>query len=106
MINMVMITGRVIAPIEEINSNDNTKVCKVKISVTNPDKTKTEIESILKGNMTQNALEYIREGDFIGIRGRLEVNSIDGKQEMKLMANAVSFLASRHRENRTVAYER
>ena len=98
MINMVMIVGRVKAPVEEIKLDENTKGCKIKVLVNNPDGTTTEIESILKGKISQRAMEYIQEGDFIGIRGRLDSNNLDGKQEMKLMANSISFLSSKNIE--------
>ena len=43
-------------------------------------------------------MEYIQEGDFIGIRGRLDANNLDGKLERKLMSNSISLLFSKNIE--------
>ena len=96
MINMVMIVGRVISPVEQINLGGNKIGCKIKVLVNNPDKTTTEIESILQGNISQNAIEYLKEGDVIGIRGRLDTNNLDGKEKLNLMANSITFLSSKN----------
>ena len=106
MINMVMIVGRVIAPVEQINLDDDKKVCKIKVLVNNPDKTTTEIESILQGKVSQSAIDYIQEGDIIGIRGRLDTNNIDGEKKLNLMANSITFLTSKKIEKKEVDYER
>ena len=105
-INMVMIVGRVISPAEQINLDNNKVGCKIKVLISNPDKTTTEIETILQGKISQNALEYVQEGDIIGLRGRLDTKNLDGKKELNLMANSITFITSKNMEKKEVDYER
>ena len=96
MINMVMIVGRVIAPVEQINLDNDKKVCKIKVLVNNPDNTTNLIEGILQGKISENAVEYLKEGDLIGIRGKLDINNMDGNTKLNLMANSITFLSSKN----------
>lgn len=96
MINMVMIVGRVISPVEQINLGDNKIGCKIKVLVNNPDNTTNLIEGILQGKISENALEYVQEGDLIGIRGKLDINNMDGNTKLNLMANSITFLSSKN----------
>lgn len=98
MVNMVMIVGKVISPVEQINLDKNKVSCKIKILLNNPDRTTSQIETILHGNVAENALEYMQEGDIIGVRGRLDSNNLDGKNELNLIANSITFLSSKKLE--------
>ena len=55
----------------------------------------------LWGEMARNVMEYCRQGDLIGIRGRLEgIKQDDGDghtvYKAKIIAEKVSFLSSKH----------
>lgn len=91
MLNSVVLIGRII----EIGDFIEDKV-KVKISV--PRSVKNEegeyvndiIEVILQGNIAANTTEYVKNGDLVGIKGRIQVEL----STMEIIADKVTFLST------------
>lgn len=98
MMNQIVLVGRLTKDIEKIEGDR--LECIATLAVTRSYKnTDGEYESdiipvILWNGIAENATEYCRKGDVVGIKGRIQ--SRDGKIE--LVAERVTFLSSSKRE--------
>ena len=63
------------------------------------------IECVLWNGIAENATEYCKKGDIVGIRGRLENNSFENEDGSKVykaqvIAEKVTFLSSKKEEEK------
>ena len=100
MLNQTVLVGRLVSD-PEINETENErKVCNVTLAV--PRSFKNEngeydtdfIPVILCESISKNTCEYVKKGDLVGIKGRLQ--SEDNK--LVLVAEKVTFLSSKKEE--------
>lgn len=101
MLNQVILVGRLVADIVIEEKEDNKKVCNITLAVNRSFKNENgEYETdfvniILWNGIAENASEYCKKGDVIGIKGRIQTN--DGKIE--IVAERVTFLSSKKPED-------
>ena len=106
MMNLLTCVGRIVSEpnLEELESGK--KACKITLAV--PRSFKNEegiyetdfIDIVLYNNIATNIIEYCHKGDLIGIKGRLQTDTYetengDKKKTMYVVADKVSFLASK-----------
>lgn len=96
--NNFMLLGRLVKTSKEETENGSQKVI-VTLAVQQNFKNidgvydTNFIDCTLFGSIAQNTLDYIRKGDFVGIRGRIQ--RIDTEKPMELIAEKISFLSSK-----------
>ena len=61
------------------------------------------IECILWEHIAQNTTEYCHKGDLIGVRGRLQIRTIENQEgkkisKLEVIAEKVNFLSSKKKE--------
>ena len=111
MINMVMLVGRLVQNPEIVEHEDGKKLSHVTLAVNRkfkgPDGVyHTDfIDCTFWNNFANNICEYCSKGDLIGVRGRIQVDTIekDGikKKVTNVIAESVTFLSSvssKHKE--------
>lgn len=105
MINMVMLVGRLVRDPEMLEQENGTKYSKVTLAVNRKFKGPDGIyhadyiDCVLWNNFALNVNEYCSKGDLIGVRGRLQVNTIDNEDGTKkkytdVIAENITFLSS------------
>lgn len=101
MVNQIVLVGRIAEPIEFIETDDSKK-CTILIGVTQPYKNKDgeyDVDYLrcdLTGNVAINTAEYCKEGDLIGIKGRISgsLNNDENTKNIKVYGDRVTFLAT------------
>lgn len=53
------------------------------------------IDCKLWAGVAENAAEYLKKGDVVGVKGRLQTKIINDKKEIEIIAEKVSFLSSK-----------
>jgi single-strand DNA-binding protein len=100
MLNQVVICGRIV-DMTIIEQTDEKKVSKVKIAVPrsykNIDGTYDTdfITCTLWNGIAENTMEYCKQGDIVGIKGRIQCTN----DEMEIVAEKLSFLSSKKQED-------
>ena len=104
MINMVMLVGRLVDNPEIVETENGTKLSRITLAVNRKFKGNDGIyhadfiDCILWNGCATNVNEYCSKGDLIGVRGRLQVNSIekDGskKRYTDVVAENITFISS------------
>lgn len=108
MLNSLVVVGRIVAdPI--VNVTENGKSFS-NITIAVPRSYKNEegvyeadfIDCTLWNNVANTTAEYMRKGDMIGVRGRLESNVVEKDGERKkflnILVEKVTFLSSKQKE--------
>lgn len=96
MLNQVMLVGR----IKEISANKNIILASQRQYKNADGVYETDFIPIyIIDTMKDNIIQYCNTGDIVGIRGRLQQDS--GDKKIKVIAEKVSFLSSRHTEDDT-----
>ena len=105
MINMVMLTGRLVRDPELIETESGRMVCNMTLAIPRSYKNSEGIyetdfiDFTAWGSMATNMVEYCKKGDLIAVKGKLEMSEYerDGQKmkDMKVMAEKLSFLSSR-----------
>ena len=98
--NMVYLLGRLTSNIE-IEEKDDKRIASVKLAV--PRNFKNEngeydtdfIECLLYTGIAENTVKYCKNGDLVGIKGRLQ----NEENTIKVIAEKVSFLQSKSKES-------
>ena len=110
MVNMVMLVGRLVSNPELIERENGVKLSHVTLAVNRKFKDKDGvfradfIDCILWNNYAINVNNYCSKGDLIGIRGRLQVETVekDGvkKKYTDVIAESITFLSkAKNNEN-------
>jgi len=100
-LNQSIIVGRLVSDIE-INDEKSTMILAV------PGRTKNEegkyetdnIKVDLSLPIAKNTAEYLKKGDLISVKGRLENRNVENsdKKELKLIAERIAFLSTKKEE--------
>lgn len=102
MINQVIIVGRLVKNIEEVEIEEGKK--KINITIAVPRSYRNEngeydtdfIECIIWNGMAQNVIEYCKKGDLLGIKGYLQTIENDEKVKITyVVAEKITFLSSK-----------
>ncbi len=113
MINQTMLVGRLVKTPEVRETENGKKVTNVTLAVgrsyknANGEYDTDFIDCTLWTGIAENTAEYCREGDIIGIRGRIETRIIENEDGTKVkrqevVADKVTFLSSgKQKENET-----
>lgn len=110
MINMVMLVGRLVQNPEMIEHEDGKKMSRVTLAVNRKFKGTDGvyhtdfIDCTFWNHFALNICEYCSKGDLIGVRGRIQVDTIekDGikKKVTNIVADSITFLSSaKQKEN-------
>lgn len=105
MINETIIVGRLVnEPQVEETKNGNLKG-KITLAVprywknANGEYETDFIDCILWNSTIKNAIEYIKKGDAIAITGYIQSRIVNDKKVMEVIAEKVSFVAGRRKED-------
>ena len=106
MLNQVILVGRLVKDLEVKKLEDGKKVTTMTLAI--PRSFKNEqgeyetdfIKCTLWNNIAENTAEYCKKGDVIGVKGRIQTDTIekeDGTKEYKMyiIAEKVTFISSR-----------
>lgn len=98
MMNQVMLVGR-LTSIEEVGGEEN-KICNITLAVNRSFKNidgiyETDfINCILWNGIATNAIEYLKKGDVVGVRGRLQSKKVEDNYVIEVVAEKLTFLSS------------
>ena len=101
MLNQVVIAGRLTSDpqINEVENGRKESIITVAVprSYKNVDGTYDTdfIQCILWNGIAETTCEYCKKGDIVGVKGRIQTETIDDKTTMKIVAEKVSFLSSK-----------
>lgn len=104
MLNQVVIVGRLVKK-PEILEKDEKQVCNLTLAVPRSYKNaegvyETDfVDCVLWNGVAQTTTEYCKQGDLIGIKGRIETNTYENDEgqsikKTNVIADKVTFLSS------------
>lgn len=99
--NQVILVGKIFGDIKVETGENDKKVCKLKIVVSRNFKNidgvyeNDLIDIILWNGVAESTVEYCKNGDVIGIKGRLQVED----NNLQVIAEKITFLSSKKVEN-------
>ena len=110
MLNQTIIVGRLVKNPELHETENGNKVTNITLAVprsyknSNGEYETDFISCVLWKGIAENASEYCRRGDLLGVRGRLQTRVIEQEDATKrtsveLVAEKVSYLSSRHKND-------
>ena len=100
MLNQMVLVGRIA---NEIEKEEGTKA-KIIIAVPrNFKNTDGEYETdfipcVLSGGIATNVIEYCKQGDLVGIKGRVQCTKINDENAIELIAEKLTFLSSNSKD--------
>lgn len=50
------------------------------------------IDFYINGGIKENIIEYCKQGDIMGVRGKIQTYNVEDKKEIRLIAEKISFL--------------
>ena len=111
MLNQVILVGRLTSDIEVVKDENGAKYAVITLAIPRNFKNADGeydtdfIECVLWNGIAENATEYCKKGDIVGIRGRLENNSFENEDGSKVykaqvIAEKVTFLSSKKEEEK------
>lgn len=101
MLNQFISVGRLVKEPTMLETKDGKKMANVTLSVARPYKNidgeyeNDILEYSILGDMADRILEYCKNGDLLGIRGRITSEEVDGKNVMTILAEKITFLSSK-----------
>lgn len=101
MLNQVVLVGRLTSDIKVERDENEKEFCKFVIVTPRSFKSKNgEYETdfipiIAMGGIAENATEYCKKGDLIGIKGRIQTIVKEDKQCIEIIAEKITFLSSK-----------
>ena len=109
MLNQTILVGRLVKNPELRETENGNKVTNITLAVprsyknSNGEYETDFISCVLWKGIAENAAEYCRRGDLLGVRGRLQTRVIEQEDESKrtaveIVAEKVSYLSSRHKD--------
>lgn len=107
--NSMVIIGRVTADPEIKKLEDGKEVTNMTVAVQRPYKNENGVydtdfvDCTLWNALASNVCEYCHKGDLVGVKGRIQTNvyeteSGEKKKITQLIADKVTFLASKHKD--------
>lgn len=109
MLNQTVIVGRLVKEPELRETENGNKVTNITLAVPRSYKNmngeyETDfISCVLWKGIAENTVEYVKKGDLLGIKGRIQSRTIETeydniKQVVELVAEKVTFLSSKRKE--------
>ena len=103
MLNQIVLVGRVTKKPEMMENQDGSKFATLDLAI--PRTFKNEkgeydtdfIDCALWKGIAENTCNYVKKGDLVGVKGRLQKDSEDN--ELKIIAEKVTFLQSKKVED-------
>ena len=105
MLNQVVFVGRLTKDPEVVESESGKKRTRIIVAVNRTYKNmdgiyETDfIPCILWNNVAENTCEYCHKGDVIGVKGRIQTNSVESdegyKNYVEIIAEKVTFLSTK-----------
>ena len=53
------------------------------------------IDTIIFDGVKNSLMEYVKENDLIGIRGRIQTREVEGKKVIEIVSDKITFLSSK-----------
>ena len=116
-LNQIILVGRLTRDITVNKSDKGVKVATISLAI--PRSFKNElgeydtdfVDCILWKGVAESTVEYCKKGDLIGVKGRIQTNTRedengDKKTFMNIVAEKVTFLSSKSKENQEQDYSR
>ncbi len=109
MLNQTVIVGRLVRDPELRETENGNKVTNITLAVPRSYKnTEGEydtdfISCVLWKGIAENTAEYVKKGDLLGVKGRLNTRNYEAKDNirkyiMEVVAEKVTFLSSKNKE--------
>lgn len=104
MLNQVVLVGRLTKEMEVKEMEDGKKVAHITLAVGRSFKNADGeydtdfIDCTLWNVVAENTAEYCKQGDIIGIKGRIQTEVIDDVKQTSIIAEKVTFLSTRKPE--------
>ena len=108
MLNQSVIVGRVVRDPELNQTENGNKVTNLTLAVPrsykniNGEYDTDFISCVLWKGVAENTVEYVKKGDLVGVKGRLQTRTIEAEEHnqhiMELVAEKVTFLSSKRNE--------
>lgn len=105
MLNQVILVGRLVKDPELRETEAGKKVTNIVLAVPRSYKNSDGqydtdfISCVLWQGIAENTVEYVKKGDLLGIKGRIQTRSIEDEEEYKtyvdIVADKVTFLSSK-----------
>ena len=109
MMNQAVLIGRIVREPDLRETENGNKVCNLTLAV--PRSFKNElgeyetdfVDVVLWKNIAENTREYCKQGDLIGVKGRIQTNTKEDENEdkkhfMNIVAEKVTFLSSKSKD--------
>lgn len=99
--NQIVLVGRLVKEPELKEIEEGKKVASITLAITrnykniNGEYDTDFIDCMLWNNIAENTVEYVKKGDIIGVKGRVQTNITDGKKYTNVVAEKVTFLSSK-----------
>lgn len=111
MLNQIVLVGRLVEDLKLEELENGKKITNLILAIPRNFKNADGeydtdfIECVLWNGIAENATEYCKKGDIVGIRGRLENNSFENEDGSKVykaqvIAEKVTFLSSKKEEEK------
>ena len=105
MLNQAILVGRICDDDIKLEGDGDKKFANVTISV--PRTFKNEdgiyetdyIDVILYNALAEHTIDYCKKGDLVGVKGRLQTEIIEDKKTTIIIADKVTFLSSKGKED-------
>jgi len=106
MLNQLVLVGRLTKEMEVKEMEDGKKVAHITLAVPRSFKNADGeydtdfIDCTLWNVVAENTAEYCKQGDLIGIKGRIQTEVIDDVKQTSIIAEKVTFLSTRKPEDK------
>lgn len=108
MLNQAIIVGRLVRDPELNQTSTGKKVTNITLAVPRSYKNSEGqydtdfISCILWQGVAENTVEYVKKGDLLGVKGRIETRTVEKDEEYRtyteIIADKVTFLSSRSKD--------
>ena len=104
MLNQIVLVGRLTKDLELKKGENGTKYASMTLAIPRAFKNaegeyETDfIECKLWNTIAKNTCEYCKKGDIVGVKGRIQTESVDGAYKINVIAERVTFLSSKPKE--------
>jgi len=104
MLNQIVLVGRIVRDVEKKEADGKTYA---ELELAIPRSYKNEegiyetdfIDCLLWGGIAENAVEYCKKGDLVGVKGRLQTEIVEDHKTTNVIAEKVTFLSSKGKED-------
>ena len=104
MLNQTVIVGKITTNPEIFETDGGNKVTNLTLAVPRSYKNidgeyDTDfLDIVLWKSIAENTVEYVKKGDLVGVKGRLETEVVDNIKVARIVAEKVTFLSSKKSE--------